>query len=86
MSSTSHYREQIERATSRLAQLQARELLASQRREAKNNAIKRREASLRRRRIADLVFSVGAQDLSDEAIVAALQNQMNGLEGGSQYH
>lgn len=86
MSSTVHYREQIERATSRLAQLQARELLANQRREAKNNAIKRREEAQRRKRIADLVLSVGGHDISDDAIIAALQNYMDSQGDRPQCH
>ncbi|WP_256261326.1 hypothetical protein [Xanthomonas vasicola] len=35
MTTTNHYHDQIQRATERLAQLQAKELLANQRREAK---------------------------------------------------
>lgn len=56
MSSTNHYRDQIQRATHRLAQLQARELLAHQRQDAREKAIKRRDDAKRRRQVAELVF------------------------------
>ncbi|WP_295377690.1 hypothetical protein [uncultured Stenotrophomonas sp.] len=76
MSSTNHYREQIQRATHRLAQLQARELLAHQRQDAREKAIKRRDDAKRRRQVAELVFLVGAQNLPDNEIVAALQRHL----------
>ncbi|MBB4721707.1 protein subunit release factor B [Xanthomonas euvesicatoria] len=43
MTATNHYRDQIQRATERLAQLQAKELLANQRREAKAQETAKRE-------------------------------------------
>ncbi|OWQ78039.1 hypothetical protein [Stenotrophomonas maltophilia] len=76
MTSTNHYRDQIQRATHRLAQLQARELVAHQRQEAREKAIKRRDDAKRRRQVAELVFLAGAQDLPDGEIMAALQRHM----------
>ncbi|MEN5289418.1 conjugal transfer protein TraD [Stenotrophomonas lactitubi] len=72
MAATNHYRDQIHRATERLAQLQARELLANQRREAKARETAKREEMKRRRRVADLVFLAGAQTLDDAELVGAL--------------
>lgn len=63
MTATDHYRDQIKRATERMAQLQAKELLASQRRESKAKELARREEAKRRQRVADLVFLTGAQAL-----------------------
>lgn len=81
MTSTNHYRDQIQRATSRLAQLQARELLALQRQEAKEKETKRREEARRRRRVAELVFLADAQHLPDDEIVIALQKHKKLLHG-----
>ncbi|OCK48072.1 hypothetical protein BA766_21465 [Stenotrophomonas maltophilia] len=81
MNSTNHYRDQIQRATSRLAQLQARELLALQRQEAKEKETKRRNEARRRRQVAELVFLAGAQDLPDDEIVIALQKHRDHLTG-----
>ncbi|NYI19784.1 multidrug efflux pump subunit AcrA (membrane-fusion protein) [Xanthomonas arboricola] len=72
MTATNHYRDQIQRATERLAQLQARELLANQRREAKAQETAKREEIKRRQRVADLVFFAGAQTLDDAELVGAL--------------
>lgn len=80
MTSKNHYRDQIQRATSRLAQLQARELLARQRQEAKEKEIKRRDEARRRREVAELVFLACAQDLPDDEIVIALRRHKNSLE------
>lgn len=82
MDSTNHYRDQIQRATSRLAQLQARELLALQRQEAKERETKRRNEAQRRRQVAELVFLAGAQNLPDDEIVIALQRHRKHLTGG----
>ncbi|UZB16364.1 hypothetical protein AB8Z76_22160 [Xanthomonas phaseoli pv. phaseoli] len=65
MTATNHYRDQIGRAMDRLAQLQAKELLANQRREAKEQQTAKREEMKRRQRVADLVFLAGAQTLDD---------------------
>lgn len=81
MDSTNHYRDQIQRATSRLAQLQARELLAIQRQEAKEKETKRRNEARRRRQVAELVFLAGAQDLPDDEIVIALRRHKKLLDG-----
>ncbi|WP_295972016.1 hypothetical protein [uncultured Xanthomonas sp.] len=72
MTGTDHYRDQIKRATERMAQLHARELLAEQRRESKAKEMARREEAKRRQHIADLVFLVGAQTLDDGELVGAL--------------
>ncbi|MCC5099437.1 MULTISPECIES: hypothetical protein [Xanthomonas] len=72
MTNTNHYHDQIQRATERLAQRQARELLAQQRREAKSLAIAKREEMNRRHRVADLVFLAGVQKLDDAELVGAL--------------
>lgn len=69
---TSQYHDRIQRATQQLAQLQARELLASQRREAKTKGQAKREEMKRRQRVAELVFLAGAHVLGDEEIVGAL--------------
>ncbi|WP_017167362.1 conjugal transfer protein TraD [Xanthomonas phaseoli] len=72
MTATNHYRDQIQRATERLAQQQAKELLANQRREAKAQETARRDEIKRRQRVADLVFFAGAQTLDDAELVGAL--------------
>lgn len=72
MTATEHYRDQIRRATERLTQLQARTLLAHQRREAKAHGKAKREEMKRRQRVAELVFLAGAHALDDEEIVGAL--------------
>lgn len=69
MTATNHYRDQIQRATERLAQLQAKELLADQRREAKEQETARREEIKQRQRVADLVFLAGVQKLDDAELV-----------------
>ncbi|KAB7766712.1 conjugal transfer protein TraD [Xanthomonas sp. LMG 12461] len=72
MSATNHYHDRIHRATERLAQLQARELLASQRQTAKAKETQRREEAKRRTRVAELVFLAGAEMLEDAELVGAL--------------
>ncbi|AKN99980.1 hypothetical protein WMO33_05325 [Xanthomonas oryzae pv. oryzicola] len=76
MTATNHYRDQIQRATERLAQLQARELLANQRREAKEQEMAKQEEMKRRQRVADLVFLAGAQALDDDDLLSALKALM----------
>ncbi|MCC4634136.1 MULTISPECIES: hypothetical protein [Xanthomonas] len=78
MTATNHYRDQIQRATERLAQLQAKELLANQRREAKVQETARREEMKRRQRVADLVFLAGAHALDDTELEALLTTHMKG--------
>lgn len=72
MTATNHYRDQIGRAMERPAQLQAKELLANQRRESKAKEMARREEAKRRQRVADLVYLAGAQALDDAELVGAL--------------
>jgi len=72
MTEPTHYHQRIQRATERLAQLQARELLATQRQAAKARESHRREEAKRRVRIAELVFLAGAETLDDGELVGAL--------------
>ncbi|MEN9161470.1 MULTISPECIES: hypothetical protein [Xanthomonas] len=72
MTATNHYRDQIQRATERLAQRQARELLAQQRQAVKAKEMQRREETKRRTRVAELVFLAGAESLEDAELVGAL--------------
>lgn len=76
MTAPNHYRDQIHRATERLAQLQAKELLANQRREARAKETAKREEMKRRQRVADLVFLSGAYALSDQELEVLLINHM----------
>ncbi|ATB57667.1 hypothetical protein [Xanthomonas citri] len=76
MTATNHYRDQIGRAMDRLAQLQAKELLANQRREAKAQETAKREEMKRRHRVADLVFLAGAQTLDDTELESLLREHM----------
>ncbi|AOY68703.1 hypothetical protein LN565_11495 [Xanthomonas euvesicatoria pv. euvesicatoria] len=81
MTATNHYRDQIQRATERLAQLQAKELLANQRREAKAQETARREEMRRRQRVADLVFQTGAHALDEAELETLLLNHMRDRAG-----
>lgn len=72
MTTTNHYHDQIQRATERLAQLQAKELLANQRQAVKTKETQRREEAKRRARVAELVFLAGAESLEDAELVGAL--------------
>lgn len=72
MTEPTHYHRRIQRATERLAQLQARELLAAQRRESKAKEAAKREEVQRRERLADLAFLAGAEVLEDAELVGAL--------------
>ncbi|CAD7380252.1 hypothetical protein VB145_21685 [Xanthomonas arboricola] len=72
MTTTNHYHGQIQRATERLAQRQARELLAQQRQAVKAKETQRREEAKRRTRVAELVFFAGAESLEDTELVGAL--------------
>lgn len=83
MKSTDHLHEQIARATSRLAQLQAQELIVEQRKAVRARAEARRASDRRKRRLAELVIEAGAQNLPDREIVAALmfyREKANGPE------
>lgn len=81
MTETNQYRDQIGRAMERLAQLQAKELLANQRREAKAQETAKREEMKRRQRVADLVFLAGAHALDDKELEALLTNHMKARAG-----
>lgn len=72
MIKTNPYHERIQRATARLAQLQARELLATHRQAAKAKQAERREHARRRQRVAELVFVAGAEALDDAELAGAL--------------
>lgn len=72
MKSTDHLHEQIARATTRLAQLQAQELVVEQRKAVRARAEARRAGERRRRRLAELVIEAGAQDLPDDEILEVL--------------
>ena len=72
MPSSEHLHDRIARATSRLAQLQARELLASQRQAVRERAAAKRHEARRRRELAELVWLAGAQDLPDGELVGVL--------------
>lgn len=77
MSTTDHYLERIARATKRLAQLQARDLLAQQRRDTKSKDLERRVQAKRRKRIADLAILAGADKIDDDELLGALSNHMH---------
>ncbi|MDC8747285.1 hypothetical protein NY751_14630 [Xanthomonas campestris] len=81
MTATNHYRDQIQRTTERLAQLQAKELLANQRREAKAQETARREEMKRRQRVADIVFQTGAHALDEAELEVLLLNHMRDRAG-----
>jgi|GEM_PF-6970798 len=72
MAAEDHYHQRIAMATERLAQLQARGLLASQREAAKAKQEKRREDARRRKRAAEIVFAVGCHNLDDAELAGAL--------------
>ncbi|MBB5876184.1 conjugal transfer protein TraD [Xanthomonas sp. 3498] len=76
MTEPTHYHQRIQRATERLAQLQARELLASQRLAVKAKETQRREETKRRMRVAELVFLAGAEALEDAELVGTLLSHM----------
>lgn len=75
---TKHLHDQIARATARLAQLQARELVARQRQEARAREDTRKRASQRRAQLGQLVISAGGDDLAEGEIVTALLNYQQG--------
>lgn len=76
MTTTNHYHDQIQRATERLAQLQAKELLVNQRHAVKAKEMKRREEAKRRARVAELVFLAGAETLEDVELIGTLLSHM----------
>lgn len=72
MENTQHLHQQIERATSRLAQLKARDLLAQQRAQAREKQALRKRQMRRRSELGQLVIDAGCQNLAGGEIVAAL--------------
>ncbi|MEA9921499.1 hypothetical protein [Xanthomonas campestris] len=60
-----------------MAQLQAKELLANQRREAKVLETAKREEMKRRQRVADLVFLTGPHALDDVELESLLREHVN---------
>lgn len=76
MKSTDHLHQQIARATSRLAQLQAQELVVEQRKAVRARADARRAGERRKRRLAELVIEAGAQNLPDSEIISVLAQHM----------
>ncbi|MEL1264921.1 hypothetical protein [Pseudoxanthomonas putridarboris] len=76
MASKNHYQDQIARATARLGHLQAKELIAKQRRESQARIAAKREELRRRQRVADIVFECGADQLSDIELMDALAHVM----------
>ncbi|WP_210131523.1 hypothetical protein [Stenotrophomonas rhizophila] len=77
MSANNNYQERIQRATKQLAQLQARELLATHRLAAKMKEEQKRAELRRRATVADVVFATGAHALDDEELTHLLQDHMN---------
>lgn len=75
---TKHLHDQIARATARLAHLQARELVARQRQEARAREDTRKRAAQRRTQLGQLVISAGGDDLAEGEIVTALLNYQQG--------
>ena len=83
MTNTDHYHNQIQRATERLAQRQARELLAQQRQAVKAKETQRREEAKRRTRVAELVLLAGAESLEDAELVGALLAHVGNRSGAA---
>jgi hypothetical protein len=77
MSAIDHYQDRIARATERLAQLQARDLLARQRRDSKAKDLEKREQAKRRKRIAELAVLAGADKIHDHELLGVLSNHMS---------
>ncbi|MDH5824221.1 conjugal transfer protein TraD [Luteimonas sp. RD2P54] len=72
MENTQHLHQQIERATTRLAQLKARDLLNQQRAQSREREAQRKRQMRRRGELGQLVIDAGCQDLANGEIVAAL--------------
>ena len=72
MQQTDHLHSKIARATTRLAQLQAQDLIAAQRKALRDRQQARRDSERRKRRLAELVIAAGAQDLPDAEVTGAL--------------
>ena len=78
MQNTKHLHDQIARATARLAQLQARDLIARQRREAREREATRKRQTQRRAHLGQIVISAGGEDLAEGEIMMALLNYQAG--------
>jgi hypothetical protein len=78
MGEKSHYHERIHRATQQLAQLQAKELLVSQRRAAQAKKQAKRDELRRKAQVAEIVFQIGAEALPDVELAALLAKHMAG--------
>lgn len=77
---TQHLHDQIARATSRLAQLQARQLLMRHREEARAREDTRRRAAARRSELGRVVIAAGGDDLADGEVATAVINYLQGHE------
>ena len=78
MENTKHLHDQIARATARLAQLQARDLVARQRLEARERETTRKRQAQRRAHLGQIIISAGGEELADGEIAAALLNYLAG--------
>lgn len=72
MENTQHLHQQIERATTRLAQLKARDLLTQQRAQAREREDQRKRQIRRRSELGQLVIEAGCVDLANGEVVSAL--------------
>lgn len=77
---TQYIHDQIARATSRLAQLQARQLLQRRRDEARAREDTRRRAVARRSELGRVVIAAGGDDLADGEVASAIINYLHGHE------
>lgn len=84
MELNTHLHERIARATTRLAQLQAHELVAAQRKSLREREQARRNEVRRRKRLAELLFATGSEALEDgEIVTAMLRYQAECRDAGS---
>ena len=72
MQPSEHLHDRIAKATNRLAQLQAQELVTAQRKALRARAVARRNDTRRRKRLAELLYATGSEALEDGEIVAAM--------------
>ncbi|MEQ1511527.1 MAG: hypothetical protein ABL934_02480 [Lysobacteraceae bacterium] len=72
MQSSEHLHDRIAKATNRLAQLQAQELVTAQRKALRAREVARRNDMRRRKRLAELLYATGSETLEDGEIVAAM--------------
>lgn len=80
MENTQHLHQQIERATTRLAQLKARDLLSRQRAQTREQQAKRRAEARRKVELGGLVIAAGAAELQDTEIVGALLSYIGDID------